>query len=179
MQCPKCKNEVLNATKLEEGLAAHGCQKCSGVLISLLYYRDWAERTSSDQLSGDAAEPQADNDSKSALACPKCSRIMTKYIIAGDVSNKIDLCGNCDEAWLDGGEWALLKSLKLARDIPSVFTESWQLKVKKEAMQLKHKERYTRLIGDEDMEKVEAFRLWLAKNKHRSEILFYLQSSED
>ena len=48
MHCPKCKNENLKPTKLEEGLPVMGCPKCEGGLLSLLYYRDWAERVSFD-----------------------------------------------------------------------------------------------------------------------------------
>ena len=44
MKCPTCKTSDLRAVKLEDGLPAYGCQSCQGVAVSLLYYRDWAER---------------------------------------------------------------------------------------------------------------------------------------
>ena len=87
MHCPKCKNENLKPTKLEEGLPVMGCPKCEGGLLSLLYYRDWAERVSFD---GSAETPSSDisseSDTKTALSCPKCSRLMTKYSLSGELS---------------------------------------------------------------------------------------------
>ena len=34
----------LKPTKIEDGLPVMGCPDCEGASLSLLYYRDWAER---------------------------------------------------------------------------------------------------------------------------------------
>lgn len=44
MHCPACRTSRLQPAKLEDGLLGHGCPQCSGTLVSLLHYRDWAER---------------------------------------------------------------------------------------------------------------------------------------
>jgi hypothetical protein len=43
MLCPKCRHIELQPTKIDDGLPAMGCPSCEGSLISLLYYREWAE----------------------------------------------------------------------------------------------------------------------------------------
>ncbi|HID81855.1 MAG TPA: hypothetical protein EYP51_05725, partial [Thiotrichales bacterium] len=37
--------------------------------------------------------------------------------VSGALASRIDLCGCCDEAWLDGGEWQLLDKDNAARDV--------------------------------------------------------------
>ena len=178
MKCPKCKTVELRATKLEDGLPVMGCERCGGVSITLLYYRDWVERTAKqpedETLSAQSFEEEV--ESSGAHACAKCGRLMTKFAISGATKHKLDLCSSCDEAWLDSGEWELLKALHLSRTIPTVLTDAWQRKVRDEIQQNRRRERFERIIGHEDMEKVEEVRLWLKDHKHRSEILFYLNA---
>lgn len=93
----------------------------------LLYYRDWVERSSGSEY--DAINEQAAvekiEDTHAALACPKCKKIMTKYKVFEGASNRLDLCTGCDEVWLDGGEWALLKYLEISQQMPAIFTDQW------------------------------------------------------
>ena len=173
MKCPKCKDIELNPTKLDNELPAQGCSQCGGTLISLLYYRDWAERTIGEE---DAAngEVAAVADSQSVLACPKCKKLMTKYLISGASKNKLDFCGNCDESWIDNGEWELLKSLQLSKKIPTVFTDAWQQRVLKEISESKHIERFSSIFSGEDLETAKAFREWIKNHPQKTEILFFV-----
>ncbi len=176
MKCPKCKTSELKATKLEDGLPVNGCAECGGAIISLLYYRDWAERTANEEV-GDVEPPECiaeESESKTVLGCPKCARLMTKFNISGDTQNRLDLCTGCDEAWIDGGEWELLKSLKLSKKIPSVFTDAWQRKVRKDICEQKLKQRFEKIVGNEDIEKAEGIRNWLKNHNKRAELLFYI-----
>ena len=175
MHCPKCKTEYLKPTKLEDGLPVMGCPRCEGSFISLLYYRDWAERVkveTSDQVK--EIELESDSDTRTAICCPKCSRLMTKYVVSGALDNRIDLCGNCDEAWLDGGEWRLLKSLELGNKLPSIFTDQWQRKVRSEKAELNRVERLRKIVGDSDTEKAIEVKAWLSGSSNRSIILHFL-----
>ena len=173
MQCPSCKDKPLKATKLDGGLLGAACDKCNGALVSLLYYRDWAERTRGCLEEEGAPEVQA-VDAKASLSCPKCARLMSKYKIGAGVGNALDLCPSCDEAWLDGGEWRLLRALELSHDVPKIFTDEWQRKVRKEASDAARRERMLKLLGEENLAKAEDVRSWLKNNPLRSEILFYL-----
>jgi Zn-finger nucleic acid-binding protein len=167
----------LKATRLDEGLPAHGCAECGGAIIPLLYYRDWAERTANDKETVEAeldASLATENESHSALACPKCSRLMSKFNISGCTKNRLDLCTSCDEAWLDGGEWELLKALQLSKNIPAIFTDGWQSNVRKEMSEARLKERFSNIVGEVDIEKAEEIRTWLKTHKNRSDLLFYI-----
>ena len=101
---------------------------------------------------------------------------MTKYLVSGALNTRLDLCGNCDEAWLDGGEWQLLKSLELGNALPSVFTDSWQRKVRAERTELDRVERLKKRVGEEDAEQAVAVKKWLGTTQHKSTILHFLGS---
>ena len=173
MKCPKCKTEDLKPTKLEQGLSAMGCGQCHGALVSLLYYRDWVERHEPVMPAGKVAAEQA-ADSEAAMTCPKCSRLMTKYRISGCNNHRLDLCASCDEAWLDGGEWELLKSLELSRLMPLVFTEEWQRKLRKELFAADREARLRKVVSEADVEQAKTMRRWLKDHPHRAEILFFI-----
>lgn len=174
MDCPKCKSIPLKATKLEQGLSAMGCSKCEGAFVSLLYYRDWLERSSPiDEIDVSNAVEEV-QDSHTVLPCPKCKKLMTKYKISGESSNRIDLCANCDEAWLDGGEWVLLKSLELSRKMPMVFTDHWQRKVRMQAFEEAREKRMLKLVSEEDLAEIKRFRDWLRDKSNKQEILQFI-----
>lgn len=175
MHCPKCKTEYLKPTKLEAGLPVMGCPNCNGALLSLLYYRDWAERVSFDAASEvTASDVSSDNDTKTAISCPKCSRLMTKYSVSGALNTRLDLCSNCDEAWLDGGEWKLLKSLELAQKLPNVFTDQWQRRVRGERTELERIERLKKAVGETDAVRAIEVKTWLRDNPNKAVIVHYL-----
>ncbi|WP_420589322.1 hypothetical protein [Bacterioplanoides sp.] len=179
MQCPKCKTEPLHPAILEQGLPTLSCNQCEGSSVSLLYYRDWAERcgeaTEADAVTDvEVAAVEATGDSAAALSCPKCSRIMTKYRVSSRHNNRLDLCGHCDEAWLDKGEWQLLKSLNLGDQMPLVFTEQWQRRVRKQASEDLRRQRFVSLVGEEAIQEADKVREWLKDQPQRAQILQYL-----
>ena len=177
MKCPKCKNVDLKATKLEDGLPVMGCPECEGSLLSLLYYRDWAERNVSvEKIDGIEGEVSIDNDTATALSCPKCSKLMTKFSIASQHKNRIDLCGFCDESWLDGSEWMLLKSLELAHKLPKVFTEQWQRNVRGEKMESMKVERLKKVVGQSDTDKAVEIKGWLKGHDNKTSIIQFIGS---
>lgn len=178
MKCPHCKTPDLKPTMIDEYLPAMGCGTCHGCLLSLLYYRHWAEtRNAPATEPGKAAPVLETTDTTAAIACPKCARIMAKYKLSGRISNRLDVCSTCDEAWLDGGEWELLEVLHLSHKIPAIFTDSWQRRIRRELTEDARREILARMIGVDGVAKVEDFRAWLANSKDRSYILTYLYRS--
>lgn len=175
MKCPACKGPDLYPTKIERGLSAMGCKECQGNFVSLLYYRDWAERSGFEfeSASEQAKEVEAEN-THAALGCPKCSRIMTKYRISSEHDNRLDLCGHCDEAWLDKGEWSLLKTLNLGSKMPTVFTEQWQRQVRQQVSEESRRQRFVSILGEETVNEADKVRQWIAKEPKRVQILQYL-----
>jgi Zn-finger nucleic acid-binding protein len=181
MKCPRCKTPDLAPTLIEEYLPAMGCGTCQGSLVSLLYYRHWAE-TQKVSPAAQTAPPEAahdpvdidTDDSTSALSCPKCGRFMTKYKVSGRVSNRLDVCNSCDEAWLDRGEWELLESLQLSHQMPAILTDEWQRRIRHELSEETRRSILARTIGVDAATKVEEFRTWLSATRHKSEIMVYL-----
>ena len=180
MKCPHCKTSDLKPTMIDEFLPAMGCGTCHGCLLSLLYYRHWAETQKSPAIETEPREAGATletTDTTAAIACPKCSRVMAKYKLSGRISNRLDVCSTCDEAWLDGGEWELLETLHLSHKIPTIFTDAWQRRIRREITEETRRGILTRMIGADGAARVEQFRAWLAKNEHRSSIMTYLYRS--
>lgn len=179
MDCPACRTESMSPIKLEQDLPAYGCQQCQGALVSLLYYRDWAERTGQQLERRHEADPHrveelSTDDSHKALSCPKCMKLMRKFLVTEASSHRLDLCTSCDEVWLDGGEWQWLKALQLHTDLVNVLTEAWQFRVKQEVLEQKHRDRFARLVGEDVITRAEEFRKWLQDQPHRQEILYYI-----
>lgn len=179
MKCPHCKTTDLKPTMIEEYLPAMGCGACHGSLVSLLYYRHWAEtqNATSGEPGKHTAAALETTDTTTAILCPKCARVMAKFKLTGGVSNRVDVCATCDEAWLDGGEWELLESLQLSRAMPAIFTDAWQRRIRRELTEETRRSILSRMIGEEGTAKVEEFRAWLGKNKHKSHIMTYLYRS--
>jgi Zn-finger nucleic acid-binding protein len=179
MKCPRCKTPDLLPTLIDEYLPAMGCATCQGSLVSLLYYRHWAEtqKPATTAPATGEAEDAADvdtDDTASALACPKCGRFMTKYKVAGTVSNRVDVCNSCDEGWLDRGEWELLERLQLSHRIPAILTDEWQRRIRHELSEESRRATLARSIGTDAADKVEQFRTWLGETGHKPEIMVYL-----
>jgi Zn-finger nucleic acid-binding protein len=160
---------------IEEYLPAMGCATCHGSLVSLLYYRHWAETQKAPAgAPSKAVDAVETTDTTTAIRCPKCSRLMTKYKLTGSVANRVDVCATCDEAWLDGGEWELLEALQLSLKMPAIFTDAWQRRIRREVTEEARRSILTRLIGEDGTVRVEEFKSWLASNEHKSHILTYL-----
>ena len=176
MKCPRCKTADLKPTMIEENLPALGCSACDGSLVSLVYYRHWAE-TQKPPEPGAAtnAVPAVDTtDTTIAITCPKCARRMTKHKLTGTVSNRVDVCASCDEAWLDRGEWELLEALQLSHELPAILTEQWQRRIRREQSEGTRRAILVRMIGEAGTTRVEEFRDWLSRNQHKSHVLAYL-----
>jgi Zn-finger nucleic acid-binding protein len=177
MKCPRCKAPDLQPTMIEEYLPAMGCGTCHGSLVSLLYYRHWAETqkpTIEPAANPDAGASVETTDTTSALTCPKCGRIMMKYKVSGAVSNRVDVCNLCDEAWLDGGEWELLEALQLSHRMPAIFTDEWQRRIRRDLSEETRRCVLARVIGEDGVGKVETFKAWIRDTGRKADIMVYL-----
>jgi Zn-finger nucleic acid-binding protein len=178
MKCPRCKTPDLKPTMIEEYLPAMGCETCHGSLVSLLYYRHWAEtQKPAESTPATIVAAVEASDTTTALICPKCARVMAKYKLTGTVSNRLDVCSTCDEAWLDRGEWELLEALQLSLKMPAIFTDAWQRRIRRELSEGTRRSILTRMIGAAGTARVEEFRRWLASSEHKSHVLAYLYRS--
>lgn len=176
MHCPQCKGYSLEPRELEPGLVAAVCPKCNGALLALMNYRFWADQHLKHASSSEThhASVEAVADAEHAKQCPKCARLMNRFRIGLDTGNRLDLCEHCDEAWLDKGEWQLLKSLDLADKLPRIFTDAWQRNIRLERQQRFMKDKYEALLGAEDFARVDTFKQWLDLHPEREQIRLYL-----
>lgn len=110
-------------------------------------------------------------DSKRALVCPKCSRVMLKFKIGGARPNMIDVCGHCDEAWLDEGEWQLLEALSLQNKLTAIFTEPWQRRIRLEGAATTQRRRNQKILGDEDFAELERILAWIEQHPKKSDLI--------
>ena len=110
MQCPKCPNSPLVATRVQD-IEVDRCQTCEGIwfdnyeLIPLLHERiaDLAA------LRGKSTPPGANQKHGQ---CPRDSAGLIRVSSALGRSVILDTCPECRGVWLDGGEFdTLLKSV--------------------------------------------------------------------
>ena len=176
--CPKC-SRTFSPTLLAEGLSAKGCKSCGGALVDLLAYRAWADRAGieADTQNEGAAAVEID-DTRQAISCPNCSAVMTKYRLSASADNKLDFCANCDEVWLDGGEWNQLQNLGLRRTLGAVFTEPWQRRLRREMAEDSRESVLRRRFGA-DFERISEFREWVQEHPQYERILAWLRDRSD
>jgi len=179
MKCPHCHTRDLLPTMIEEMLPAMTCGTCHGALVSLLYYRHWAEQQKPPATEAPKTVPAvATTDTTGAITCPKCERVMMKYKISGTVANRVDVCSTCDDAWLDGGEWELLEALHLSHQIPSILTDAWQRRIRNEITAETRRSILARMVGEEGVRRVEEFGEWLDGSGQKSHVLTYLYKKQ-
>lgn len=179
MYCSNCKNIQLEPQELEPGLIVAGCPACQGTLVSLINYRFWSDRHADKSTASEVDNTSDVKESESVHSCPKCSRLMLKYQIGPESNHKLDLCPSCDEAWLDKGEWQLLKRLDLHGKLPKIFTDAWQRNIRKQRQENSINDRYEKLLGTEVFEKSRAFKEWLYQQPQVDDIKQYLITHND
>ena len=99
---------------------------------------------------------------------------MSKFNIGNDTHNRLDMCISCDEAWLDAGEWELLKQLGLHDKLARIFTEEWQRDLRQQQKREVVRGRYRALLGENDFDRVDQFKQWLDSHENRESIKQYL-----
>lgn len=185
MKCPQCKHDHLPPFKLEPNLGAMRCEKCGGVLLDLVAYRLWqelhaAELTSTADLIADPKQPpeQGPEESMGALSCAKCQRIMLKFRYSTQTRHRLDVCSHCDEVWLQEHEWEFLKSHALHGELPKVFTDPWQRKLREQQTRQTFEQQWDQRLGEEMHAKTRDIDSWLREHPRRSAILDYLLAAD-
>jgi hypothetical protein len=62
----------------------------------------------------------------------------------------------------------------LSKNIPAIFTDAWQRKIRKEISETRLKDRFAKIVGEPDIKRAEEIRSWLKSHDKRSELLFYI-----
>lgn len=178
MNCPVCKTKTLTGKHLEDGPLARFCVTCEGAWIQSDDYEVW--------LSGREVKPEkafepeefAVQDSKSAKVCPTCKHLLFKYRLRSDIHFHLDHCRSCGGVWFDKGEWEALVSVNLHDEFYKVFTKAYQEGLRSDDQRKAFQDLYKQRLGDEDYERVCAFRSWLEGHPHQQLILGYLAAED-
>lgn len=177
--CPSCEEQPLLPIQPLEGLVARQCGSCEGMLLDLLVYRQWreasAEALSEHQLSAEPSTEVALEDTKKALLCPGCARLMTKYRVTGELANRLDFCAYCSDVWMDVGELALLNTANLQGDLGRIFTQPWQRQIVSKQQAQMGEANLASHLG-QDLPRVEDFANWFVQHKERTRIFAYLRA---
>ncbi|MGB3611747.1 MAG: zf-TFIIB domain-containing protein [Cellvibrio sp.] len=174
MQCLTCKTTSLEPKEIEPGLLVAACPQCGGALVSLMNYRFWLDQHQGVAEAELLPELDVPGEQPGERDCPKCRQVMKKFQMGLNSSHKIDLCESCDEAWLDKGEWQLLKQLDLHGKLPRIFTQAWQNNIREARREALQEDRYEKMLGVEDFMHVSSFRQWLYRHPRKEEIKQYL-----
>lgn len=163
-------------TLVSGSLPANSCYRCKGVLVSLVAYRDWRERSGIAERPNDSSVSKAEVlDTKDAILCGKCQNVMTKFKVSVDAENRIDYCSSCDEVWLDGGEWELIEALVGAGELSNITTQPWQYRLMTDSVEKMESDRLKQDFG-ENFDKIIELAKILDGHPARLEILAYLSS---
>jgi Zn-finger nucleic acid-binding protein len=176
LHSPVHPDTTMQLTEIEPGLFAYACQKSNGVWIPRPSYLDWKAHHKNDksELPAGYVPEIADDSRRPALICPESGRLLIRYRVGHGLKFHVDFSAETGGMWLDRGEWEALKSKGLHVELNLVFTASYQRQIRNEEHEKALEETFRERIGQEDFEKVAAFKQWLAAHSHQRSIRCYL-----
>ena len=189
MRCPICKTTQLQPRALEEDLVTYACETCCGQYVKSHHYLKWVEQHGASQPERPAAEgvDLPVPDSKPGKLCPECGAFLIRHKVGHGLEFCIDRCGHCGGIWLDENEWEVLKSRGLHDDVHFMFTQTWQMQVKRE----ERREHYAELVLSvldgklaqamkrSDINRIKEIKAWLDQHPSSAELYAYLNSTRD
>jgi Zn-finger nucleic acid-binding protein len=159
MDCPKCKNPLVNGLLSDLLLTKH-CHECQGDWISGRNYQMWKSERQETKFENfsfgenyDLPHPTNPLDSKAAT-CPECGRIMSRGKVGLKQPFYIEHCQGCDGFWCDAGEWAVLEQLDLHSHLEQLFSTAWQAQVRANHMLDLERQAVINKVGAELAQKV-------------------------
>jgi Zn-finger nucleic acid-binding protein len=181
LKCPICKTPSLEATTLEQQLAASRCTTCKGYWIAPKDYWAWLGDR---QILPDP--PQAENpislpvkETETPKFCPDCGRFMRRTKVGHGIEFAVDRCGNCGGFWLDANEWEILKSRHIHERLHFVASDAWQAEVAREDREKGHEQIVLTKLGPEDLEKIKAIKAWIDSHPRRAELCAFLLDKKE
>lgn len=108
--CPVCAHLLVRASI--EGIEAHWCENCHGILLSRRNFTQVVEvRRAMHRKGYDVDEVVEVLDiTPRRLRCPNCHNFMETHPYFGPGHVVIDTCGDCHLIWLDPGELTRIDS---------------------------------------------------------------------
>jgi Zn-finger nucleic acid-binding protein len=163
---------------IEPGLTCQHCDACGGSWVAMNDYMTWHQQQDATVNVSRTQEETDIEDSSAVLICPNCNQIMGKFRVDPKVDHRIDQCGNCGGFWLDKGEWESLRRLNLHARINTIFTDSWQRKVREQSHKRNAEKRYIKKFGLATYQQAKELRESLIANPFKSRVIAYLMNPE-
>lgn len=177
MTCPICdaafeRADLLPSDDAGDGLRGFRCPRGHGLFLPSDRYHDWRDGRDLDGAPTPDAAPADDvGDVKKAKLCPQDGRIMGRYRAGAGADFWIDRCASCGGVWFDGSEWDATVAAGLHRVLPRIFTDDWQLAAEDALAAGDRRARLLRTVGEEDLNRADAFRDWVWAHAERHLLL--------
>ena len=143
MKCPVCNTELKRI--LYEGMPVFRCFGCAGYLMQEKRLESIRRipGTSIELLKQEVID-EYHPDTIEKIKCPRCFYPMRKVKVPPPASLMIDVCGDCGNVWLDGGE---LARIQLAYESSACGREHSEFRRRYEALTPEEKELLQRRIN--------------------------------
>ena len=100
------------------------------------------------------------------------ARISSVDIVLGAVFHSLLIVVTTAAAFgLTVTKWSILKAQELHTRVHTIFTDEWQLEIKRREAEEKEEAYRTRVIGEEGYGRLKEFREWVSSHPHRHLIL--------
>ncbi|TDF37446.1 hypothetical protein EYS14_14955 [Alteromonadaceae bacterium M269] len=176
MKCTSCKTGDLERTFIDGLFEAKTCTHCGGNWILVEHYVAWKERNPNHEF--DVDQDFTISETSTAMLCPVSGIIMRKLKIGDDSSHRVDYSAAVGGVWLDSGEWELLKKKGLAGSLNNILTAVWQRNIQLNTTHKNLSEVYKNKFGDENYQKVKAFREWLIEQPNKTDLKAYINAED-
>jgi Zn-finger nucleic acid-binding protein len=154
----------------EPGLVVGDCAQCEGCWIPAQDYWKWLELPASKLPPRELAAPARGHDTGPTKRCPDCGYFLEHHRVGHGLSFYLDHCGYCGGFWFDAGEWEMLRSKDLHRQVHKVFSQAWQAELACQHRAEAHEQILRSKLGNADYNEAIRIRDWLQLHRHRSEI---------
>ncbi len=164
--------------ELEPGLRVFECPVSKGIWIPLDAYLNWQQNGGkANPLPSGEPPPSVDDSGRRALLCPESGRLLLRYRVSHDLPFQIDRSPFTGGAWLDKGEWEVLKSRALHNQMHLIFTSQYQARIRAAEFARTLEDTFRKRIGAEDFIRVQEIREWMSSHPQKRDILCYLNDS--
>lgn len=179
MRSPLHGDKEMIEKELEPGFKVFECPVSGGYWIPIDNYLTWLQQFGgqANPLPPGQPVPQVNDSGRRALICPESGRFLLRYRVSHDLPFQIDRSPVTGGAWLDKGEWEVLKSRGLHNQMHLIFTSQYQARIRAAEFKQVMENTFRDRIGASDFAKAQEIRQWIEAHPKKHDILCYLTDS--
>ena len=99
---------------------------------------------------------------------------MLKFKFSSGLNHGLDVCIHCEDVWLDRGEWEYLKVRQIHGELPSIFTDPWQRRLRVERTEQALETEWLRKLGEKEFAEAERVHKWLRDHPKRDALVAFV-----